>query len=130
MSLNEQIVSFAFPLRFMGNGDIVISQDYQSLEQNMRSSALILNGSIPLKTEIGSPVCRLPFDPSDDVTKIMASMDVKDAIIVGEDRVQPLDPTVTEVEGNLQVSIPYKMKQSNDTWKVAQINIPVDGKSG
>ena len=119
--------SFDFPFRFDPDGDIVTARDEKAIEDNMRSSVMIRARGIPLFNQIGSRVPLMPFDPNDQTTYDMISLEIVDAIALGEPRVI-VDNRVrllTDSSGNaIALVLPYAYKSSMKGWRNFRLEEP------
>lgn len=119
--------SFDFPFRFSPIGDVLRSRDEKSIEDNMRTSIMVKAGGIPLFARFGSRIPEIPFDPNDQATQELVSLEILNAVRFGEPRVVVSDraQVVTDDSGDaLGIVVPYTYRSTLKGWKDLRLEEP------
>lgn len=96
------------PIRFEGNGDIVLDQDETLTYNNIRMALFIQENGVPL-FPIGSGLEAEVFDPNDQVQSNILSIRLQQAIILGVDNITADEENfIFSRDGDsLNIIIPY-----------------------
>lgn len=111
--------SVAFPLRPDGRGGLALSTGVAAVEDSLRAIILSMKGSHMLEPWLGLPL--FVYEPMPSLRG--AAEVIKDALIAGEDRI---DPEFIEVEvalgdsGMCQVTIAYQVLGDGTARTLAQ----------
>lgn len=111
--------SLAFPIRPDGRGGLALAVGPRAVEDSIRAILLSPQGSHQVEKWLGLPL--FIFQP---VPSINAAVEaIKDAIIDGDDRVEPDSIEVSGRlgdDGALAVEVVYRIKGESDTRTLSQ----------
>lgn len=111
--------SLAFPIRPDGHGGLALAVGAKSVEDSIKAILLSPQGSHQIEKWLGLPL--FIFQPTPSINAAIEA--IVDAIIDGEDRVEPDSIEVSGVlndEGVLAVEVVYRIKGEADTRTLSQ----------
>jgi len=121
------LASIDFPLRFNPDCDLARCRDERGIENNLRTSILVLLTGIPLFAKFGSLVPLMPFDPNDIVQHELISDAILTAAAFGEPRalIDQNTMIVTDESNNIAgLAVPYQYRNSMQGWNMLTITDP------
>jgi hypothetical protein len=88
---------------------------------------MVKAGGIPLFARFGSRIPEIPFDPNDQATQELVSLEILNAVRFGEPRVVVSDraQVVTDDSGDaLGIVVPYTYRSTLKGWKDLRLEEP------
>lgn len=107
----------AFPLRTDSTGAIAMVEQYQELDEAIRTIVATAPGERPMRPHFGCRIHDHVFAPIEETTIGQISFEVERAVSMWEPRVTVENVRVysdTDVEGLLYIELSYRVKANND----------------
>jgi len=105
----EYLVAIDFPLRFLKDGDVVLTKDEKADNDDLKMSVFIRRGGIPL-FPFGASIEFLVFDPLDFATEVFVADRIATSVLQGNRSLRVLEEEIAfqEHEDNrLSAAVPY-----------------------
>lgn len=105
--------------------DVTVRSDEEAIKQSIRNLLLTRNFERPFRSQIGSPILNLLFEPVSTLTTAMVKRVIENTIENFEPRVDLLDVTVkfNEEQNNAIIGIIFRIK---NTQTPVSVNIVLE----
>src|SRR5829696_2823485 len=120
-----QGVGWAFPVTIQRDGEEAGQLAVARYEESIRESVLLIIGTPKgerlMRPTFGSRLRELVFAPNDTTTAALVSVEIRDALIDWEPRIDVLDVLTTRdvPEGNaLLINVRYRVRRTNTVFNL------------
>lgn len=123
----KQLSAIDLPFRFLVDCDVVLTYDEAALRNNVLSSVMLFRRNVPLRSNLGSAVPVLQFDPNDEAASYIVNAEIFDSIRLNETRVKVLkaNSQVDSADGNSrEYTVEYEILNRNDSRKSILLSLP------
>ena len=107
-------------------GDITTLRDLRAINNSIKNIIMTYPLEMPFAAEFGSEVTTLMFDPVDLATAGILSLEIENAILANEPRVQIENVIVEPYDERyeFEISVEYKIVGSEQIYNVSEILTP------
>ena len=107
-------------------GDLTVLTNERAINNSLKNIMMISAGEVVFQHDVGSGVSHYLFDPIDDATAGVMSIEIKRSIQYNEPRVEIIDLTVEAQpeQHNFAVNLTYKIIGGEQLFEVETILVP------
>lgn len=124
-SPDSAVRAFDFPLRFTAKGDLVKTTDEDAIKHNIVNAIMTTLKGIPIRTEFGSLISILSFDPSPVVSSQIGALAARAVALMEPRAVLDSRPLVAldEATGTVTAKFTYYIKTTARQWKTVSADL-------